>query len=278
MLAHSSFHACIPRKLLRLFPNLLQWVKITLVEAGPALLGPFDSALQTHALGLFKNRSIDVRLDTAVIGVEEYHPSSFRFPGRKAILSDNSSIPFGTMVWSAGLTSRRFTDNLDIQFERHPRNKRLLVDEYCRVIGYEGSIWAIGDAAINAIGTPLPQLAQAARQQGLYLADVLNGILMDDEKPFDFFSLGSMAFMGENQGIYDGSTIGPPQSLDGQPKGVIASLVAYIRNKHPRITGVAALLLWRFAYWGRQTSVANKILIPVHWFKTYLFGRDVSRY
>ena len=31
-------------------------------------------------------------------------------------------------------------------------------------------------------------------------------------------------------------------------------------------------------YWGKQVSTQNKILIPMHWFKTFFFGRDISRF
>jgi NADH dehydrogenase FAD-containing subunit len=46
----------------------------------------------------------------------------------------------------------------DEVFPKHPRTKRLLVDEYLRVKGHEGTVWAMGDAAINETGVPLPQL------------------------------------------------------------------------------------------------------------------------
>ncbi|KAL3920182.1 MAG: hypothetical protein SGILL_003392, partial [Bacillariaceae sp.] len=149
--------------------------------------------------------------------------------------------------------------------ELHPRTKRLVVDDFLRVKGYEGSIWACGDAAVNAEGVPLPQLAQVARQQGMYLAKVMNGSQREDEKEFHFFSLGSMAYVGEMKGIYDGSSFGEPG----------------VHNNHPpvpKITGIMALLMWRFAYWGRQTSLANKMLIPMMWFKSAVFGRDISRF
>jgi NADH dehydrogenase/NADH:ubiquinone reductase (non-electrogenic) len=61
-------------------------VKITLVEAGPALLGPFDAALQNYAHGLFKKRDIDVRLGTAVTGVEDILIEGYHFPSRKVRL------------------------------------------------------------------------------------------------------------------------------------------------------------------------------------------------
>lgn len=253
----------------RLYKNLLPYVKLTVVEAGPALLGPFDAALQDYALRLFHRRDIDVRLGTAVVDIEDYEGDGFVCqPAKRAILSDGSTLPFGTMIWSAGLAPRTFTENLDPKiFPKHERTKRLLVDDCLRVIGHEGSIWAMGDAAVNQTGVPLPQLAQVARQEGIYLADVLSGRKGEDEKPFKFFSLGSMAFLGELKGIYDGSSAGPlrdnQSSSDWMP---------------PALRGLSAFFLWRFAYWGRQTSITNKILIPMYWFKAFLFGRDTSRY
>jgi NADH dehydrogenase FAD-containing subunit len=231
----------------KLYKDLLPFVNITLVEAGPALLGPFDKALQNYAFGLFKKRDIDVRLGTAVTGVEDVEKDGYHFPAREAVLSDGSRLEFGTMVWSAGLAPQDFTQSLQDKFEMHPRTKRIIVDDYLRVKGYEGSIWACGDAAVNENGPPLPQLAQVARQEGMYLAKVLNGQQGETEKEFHFFSLGSMAYVGELKGIYDGTSVGEP-GKDNNPTV-------------PRITGLMALLMWRFAYWGRQTSLVNKMLV-----------------
>lgn len=269
----AELHDFVKQDVNRLYHNLLPFVKITLVEAGPALLGPFDKALQDYAHGLFRKRDIDVRLGTAVIGVEDFSAAvDYRFPPcKRALLSDGSTLEFGTMVWSAGLAPRTFTEHLDAAaFQLHPRQKRLLVDEYLRVKGHEGSIWAIGDAAMNEKGIPIPQLAQVARQQGIYLANVFNGKQKEDEKPFAFFSLGSMASMGDWKGIYDGTSAGPLRDPN--------STQPHTGWMPPKMKGIAALLLWRFAYWGRQTSNVNKLLIPMHWLKTFFFGRDTSRY
>ena len=263
----------------RLYRDLLPFVKITIVEAGPALLGPFDKALQDYAHGLFQRRDIDVRLGTAVIGVEDVtdHPDYRFLPAKRALLSDGSALEFGTMVWSAGLAPRSFTESLDPDvFPKHQRNHRLLTDEYLRVKGHEGSIWAMGDASVNEKGIPMPQLAQVARQQGLYLAKVFNGKQNEDEHPFAFFSLGSMASMGEYKGIYDGSSAGPLR--DPNDESEPSKNTGMSRWIPPALKGFSALLLWRFAYWGRQTSLVNKFLIPMYWFKTFVFGRDTSRY
>lgn len=243
----------------RLYPYLVPYVKVTMVEAGPALLGPFDVQLQNYTHGLFEKRNIQVRLVTAVTGIEDYVEDGFRFPARKALLSDGTALPFGTLVWSAGLSPVNFTSNCQT-LPKSP-NGRILVDEYLRVPGFEGSIWALGDAAVCP-SNPLPQLAQVARQQGLYLGDVLSGKQAADAKPFDFFSLGSMASLGEMKGVYDGTQVGTTGK----------------EVKVGKMTGFVALLLWRFAYWGRQTSVENMMAIPFHWMKSFVFGRDISKF
>ena len=210
----------------RLYPSLLPFVKVTVVEAGPALLGPFDQQLQHYTAGLFEKRNIHVRLATAVTGIEDYRVDGFRFPARRALLSDGTSLPFGTLVWSAGLSPVKFTTSCE-SLPKSP-NGRILVDEYLRVKGHEGTIWAMGDAAVCE-SDPLPQLAQVARQQGLYLGDVLTGKIAEDEKPFEFFSLGSMASLGEMKGVYDGTKVGK----HGE------------EMKVGKISGLMALLMWR---------------------------------
>lgn len=241
------FKDFIKQDVSKLYKELVPSVKITLIEAGPALLGPFDKALQNYTRGLFEKRDIDVRLGTAVTAVEDVERDGFTFTAREALLSDGSRLEFGTMVWSAGVAPQDFTRSLNGKLKLHPRTKRIIVDDFLRVKGYEGSIWACGDAAVNENGQPFPQLAQVARQQGIYLRKVLNGDQNETEKSFQFFSLGSMAYVGELKGIYDGTSFGEP-GYEANPKV-------------PQITGLLALLMWRFAYWGRQTSLVNKILV-----------------
>ena len=153
--------------------------------------------------------------------------------------------------------------NLTQNCDNLPKSKtgRILVDEFLRVKGYEGEIWALGDAAVCE-EDPLPQLAQVARQQGLYLGDVFNEKIAEDEKPFKFFNLGSMASLGDMKGVYDGTKVGAPGK----------------EVKVGKMTGFIALVMWRMAYWGRQTSFENMVTIPFHWMKSYFFGRDISRF
>ena len=71
-----------------------------------------------------------------------------------------------------------------------------------------------------------------------------------------------MANIGALKGVYD------PMNMGSADKNVHA----------PPVHGILAFLLWRAAYWTRQTSIKNKILIPMYWLKTMVFGRDISRF
>jgi NADH dehydrogenase FAD-containing subunit len=44
------------------------------------------------------------------------------------------------------------------------------------------------------------------------------------------------------------------------------------------LSGFVAWCIWRSAYWTRTVSLANKLLIPMYWFKTWAFGRDVTTF
>ena len=46
----------------------------------------------------------------------------------------------------------------------------------------------------------------------------------------------------------------------------------------PKLTGLVAFLTWRSAYWTMSVSITNKILIPMYWFKSFFFGRDISKF
>jgi NADH dehydrogenase FAD-containing subunit len=42
--------------------------------------------------------------------------------------------------------------------------------------------------------------------------------------------------------------------------------------------GFFAWLFWNAAYITKLVSLKNKVMIPMYWFKSYLFGRDITRF
>jgi len=220
------------------YPDLEHLVRITLVEAGKTLLSSFDSNLSEYTMKLFKKRDIDVRTGVAVKEVRRH----------EMILSDGTEIPFGMAVWSTGVSANPFVKSLPFEKDKAGR---LLVDQSLRVKGYE-NIYAVGDCA-SVEGIPLPQTAQAAEQMGKFLGTYLNSkSYHNDLKTFHFQNFGMLAYVGGMKALVD--------------------------SPHAKNSGFAAWLFWNAAYVTKLVSLKNKIMIPMYWFKSFLFGRDISRF
>ena len=96
--------------------------------------------------------------------------------GNTVTLTSGKEIPFGVCVWSTGNKALDFVQNLGLPLSK---DGRILVNENLKVEGPE-DVFALGDCAVQP-EKPLPMIAQAAKQQAIYLGKVLN---KDHKKPF----------------------------------------------------------------------------------------------
>ena len=88
------------------------------------------------------------------------------------------SIPFGTCVWATGISMHPLVALLKSKLPEEVQTSRrgLLVDDHLRVLGTQGTVFCLGDAAVTG-ATPqacLPPTAQVTRQEGEYLAALLS--------------------------------------------------------------------------------------------------------
>ena len=67
----SELHEFINDDVASWYPDLVPHIKLTLVEAGPGILGSFDKSLSEYYLKELEKKNIDVRLNTAVAGIDE---------------------------------------------------------------------------------------------------------------------------------------------------------------------------------------------------------------
>ena len=192
------------------YPDLAKHVRITLVEAGARLMPAFDAVLTSHMNQRLIERGIDVRTETAVRALETDDTGCTNVavlaPTKGAKPSEEERLPFGLLVWSAGLQQVKFVQNLysasvEIQKDRTGRivvNDQMQVlvedtddedeaptddDEYSEWLQQRanaasptllgGRVYALGDCAADE-RAPLPPTAQVAEQQADYLAASLN--------------------------------------------------------------------------------------------------------
>lgn len=232
-------HDFITEDLGRWFPDLMEHVRLSLLEAQPAILTQFDAKLSDYALKIFRRQRINVRTNSLVSEVNE----------DAVILKNGEEIPYGLVVWSTGNGPTPMVRSLDVPKDRF---SRLMTDDTFKVLN-TSNVYAIGDCA--AIETmELPPTAQVAQQEGAHLARNLNRMVRDNRemRPFQYKHRGMMAYVGSKQALAD---------------------LGNVKGK-----GFTTWLFWRSAYLTKLVSFKNKMLVVEDWLRTWIFGRDISRF
>ncbi|EPY50570.1 NADH dehydrogenase [Schizosaccharomyces cryophilus OY26] len=264
----------------RMFPELYKEVRITLIEAAPKVLPMFSKQLVQYTQNLFKDIRINIMTEALVKDVNEKELiiQKTNADGSKTI----ENIPYGLLVWAAGITARDLTRQLMSSIpEQSGARRGLIIDEFFRVKGMP-DVYAIGDCAFSG----LPATAQVAHQQGDWLAANLNRSgkatalkhrlevmekqlgekkaekefsVMKQElantqlKPFQYKHQGALAYVGHDKAIADLN-------------------VPYL-NKVLSLHGTWGNTFWRLAYLNELVSGRSQFLVLFDWLKARLFGR-----
>ena len=155
--------------------------RITLIEAGPRLLAPFDPALSEAARRSLQKLGVEVRLGASVTDCDCSGVSL----GRERLQAR-------TILWAAGVKASPAGEWLGAESDRAGRVE-VMAD--LSVPGHP-NIFVIGDtaAATGADGKPLPGVAPVAKQQGHYVATLLTARVEGRTLPgFRYRDFGSMA-------------------------------------------------------------------------------------
>lgn len=259
----AELHDLVHEDISKLYPGLGDYVAITIYDIAPKVLPMFDQNLASYATNLFRRQGIEVRT--------EHSLTRIRRDGDVLLLSikgQEEEVGAGAVIWSTGLMQNPLISHLTGksfdgvgQLAKDEKTGSLITDEHMRVKLQSNSgrtetlpdVYAIGDCA-KLDGISLPATAQVASQQATYLAKRINkGDVDTDSAPgFKFRNFGSMAYLGSWRAIHQSSA----DELKGWP----------------------AWILWRTAYLTKSMSIRNKLLIPMYWFITWVFGRDISRF
>ncbi|MDH2444757.1 FAD-dependent oxidoreductase [Amnibacterium sp. CER49] len=171
-----------------------RWVLIEALDRVAPEVGP---ELAQWTLGELRNRGIDVRLKTTMKSCED----------DVAELSDGDRIPFGMIVWTAGVKPNPVLDNTDIP--RGPKG-HVNANPQMQVVREDGSwvkgVWAAGDIAqIPDLTKPQPAYyppnAQNALRQAVQLGESIpKAIRRRRVRPYIHYSLGTVASYGVLKG------------------------------------------------------------------------------
>ncbi|GCF07671.1 NAD(P)/FAD-dependent oxidoreductase [Dictyobacter arantiisoli] len=165
--------------------------RIILVEALPRILPVFDEGLAKKAQEGLHNLGVEVRTGSAVEEVNEH-----------GVVIAGKQINATTVIWTAGVSASPAGKWLGAETDRAGRAK---VDQYLNLPGYP-NIFIVGDTcAASQDGKPIPGIAPAAMQGGLYAASVIIERVAGKpaSHPFHYHNRGNLATVGRSFGIAD---------------------------------------------------------------------------
>ncbi|MBL0205083.1 MAG: NAD(P)/FAD-dependent oxidoreductase [Candidatus Microthrix sp.] len=208
----------------------LDRVAITIVDLGPAVLGPFSDTASAYATKRLGTLGVNLRLKT---GVEEVTTEG-------VLLSDGTEIASRTVVWAGGITAPDLAaaSGLDAG-----RGGRLTAQPDLTVHGHP-SVYAIGDMAnmTDDTGQALPQLGSVALQAGRWAArNILADVDGRQREPFRYRDKGIMAMVGRG------------------------SAVAEVGKRHHELHGTVAFAAWLGVHAWLMSGVRQRVDAFVSW-------------
>jgi NADH dehydrogenase len=167
--------------------------RVLLVEAAPAVLGPFDEKLQRYTQERLERMGVEVRCGTMAIAMDDDSITVKSSDGEERISAR-------TKVWAAGVQASPLAGLLArATGAETDRAGRIAVEPDCTLPGHP-EVFAIGDmVSLNG----LPGVAQPAMQEGKYVGKVIRARLDGDTSvaPFKYFDKGSMATIGRTHAV-----------------------------------------------------------------------------
>eukprot|EP00887_Chlorella_sp_A99_P004630 scaffold4.g4630.t1 len=291
----------------RLPPGRLQErPTVTLITDTDVVLKQFSPSVGVHATQHLQRSGIGLLLGHVVTEVGDGQVTV-----KNRSDDSTSTLPYGTCLWSAGITTHPLVASLRSQLPPMEQTARrgLLVDGHLRVRGAP-SIFAVGDAAATAEAPAdqLPATAQVARQQAEFLARLFNtGSVFVDAAPTapacasacngcgpaeQACACAGAAAGAADEPAADGAQTAVRLAATAKPfhythlgqvayiggeSGIVDLPVPNIVPPAARaIKGMLASLAWRGMESWMQVSLRNQVMVVSDMVRTKLFGRNVS--
>jgi NADH dehydrogenase len=230
------------RETVKFYPALREeTVRVVVVHPGKFLLPELGEELGRYTEKKLAQRKVEIIKGARVAG----------YDGSVVKLTDGTSIPAATLIWTAGVKPSAAIESLDCKKERG----RLLVNEYLAVPGASG-LWAAGDCAAvpdgYETGNFFPPTAQHGMREAITAAKNIEAAIVGRPlKPFVFTTLGQLATIGRHTGV--------------------AMMFGF------KFSGFIAWWMWRSIYLAKLPRLAKKLRVMTDWTLDLLFGRDIEQ-
>ncbi len=206
--------------------------RVILLDAAPTMLGNFGKRLSEKAKKQLERLSVEIRLDTKVVGIDEN--------GLDLRMSDGTPerIEASCKIWAAGVEANPLTKTLAQQSGAQLDSAgRILVEPDCTLPGYS-EVFVIGD--MMALGG-FPGVAQVAIQSGRHAAAQIVRNLHSERapKPFKYRDKGSMV--------------------------TVSKFYAIAKIGRLRAAGIFAWITWLVVHLMYLTGFKHRVTTLLHW-------------
>ncbi|MBP0579019.1 NAD(P)/FAD-dependent oxidoreductase [Labrys sp. LIt4] len=202
--------------------------RVVLVEAGPRVLAGYPDDLSDYTKQSLESLGVEVVLGAAVTECTA-----------DGVIYGGKLLPARTIVWAAGVRASPAAEWLGVPADR---NGRIIVEPGLTVPGHP-EIFAIGDTVSLAgpDGKPVPGIAPAAKQAGVYVARVIRARLAGNPAPppFRYKHQGSLAQIGKKRAVIDFGWI--------------------------KLRGALAWWIWGIAHIYFLISVRSRLSVALNW-------------
>jgi NADH dehydrogenase FAD-containing subunit len=207
--------------------------RVVLVEAGPRVLPVFPEKLSAVAARALQGLGVEVRTGQAVGQCDA-----------QGVAVGGERIESRTVIWGAGVAASAAGKWLGAVTDRAGRVK---VGADLSLPGHE-EIFVVGDtaAAVNVDGKPVPGIAPAAKQAGIYVARRIAAAVAggDMPGPFRYRHLGNLATIGRAAAVADFGFV--------------------------QLSGRLAWLLWGVAHIFFLIGFRNRVTVALDWLVSYV--------
>jgi NADH dehydrogenase len=174
------------------YPDLpAEHARVTLVEAGPALLAMFKRDIQEYTVRALEKRGVEVLLGESVSSIAP----------TRVTLASGRVVNAHTLVWGAGLQANELAPGVGADLQRGNRivaAPDLSLSEDPRVFPVGDIAW-ITDSETEDV---LPQLGSVALQAGEHAGENISRLVAGEQtKPFVYHDKGTMATIGRGAAV-----------------------------------------------------------------------------
>jgi NADH dehydrogenase len=212
--------------------------RIVLVEAGETILPAFPESLRDFARQALLRLGVEVWEQARVTSVEHDN-----------VQVGDRSISAHTIIWAAGVAGSPMARTLGVPLDRAGR---VIVQPDLSVPG-QPRIFVAGDLAnfTHQTGTPLPGVAQVAKQQGKHAARNIRRLIAGEETTqFRYRDPGNMATIGRAAAIADFGWA--------------------------RVSGFIGWMMWLFVHIMFLIGFRSRLSVLLQWAASYMsYGRSV---